>query len=165
MSLAAETRQAAEEHPFLLAGLRAGVVNFTAAARFLSVDGETDAVATALRRYADELPDYETSARDARVSMQSGVGPVEDPGEALLVVGGTMLGPGDGSRTAILATGSVDASALATTLETLAIEEVEVLAAGVGAETMVVVVDRLAGATAVRAVERTLEAVPVTGTD
>ena len=160
MSLAAETRRAVEEQPFLVVALRAGVLNYTAAARFLEVDGEVDAVATALRRYAEELPDYETDSADARVSMQSGVGPVEELEDALLVVGGTALGPGDGSRTAIVATGAVDAPSLAATLEALALEGIDVLAAGVGAEAMVVVVDRLDGATAVRTVERALEGVP-----
>ncbi|MHC3439061.1 DUF7523 family protein [Natrialbaceae archaeon A-gly3] len=159
MSLAAQTRRAVADHPFLLAALRAGVVNYTAAARFLEVDGETDAIATALRRYAEELPDYETAEREARVTMQSGVGPVDDPTNALLVVGGTAIGEG-GDRTAILAAGEVDATALATVLETLSVEEIEVTAAGVGEETLVVVVDRLEGANAVRAVEGALEAVP-----
>ncbi|WP_255190786.1 DUF7523 family protein [Natronobeatus ordinarius] len=164
MSLAAETRRAVEEHPFLVVALRAGVVNYTAAARFLEVDGEVDgevdAVATALRRYAEELPDYETGAADARVSMQSGIEPVDELEDALLVVGGTAFGPGDGSRTAIVATGAVDASALAATIQALELEGTDVLAAGVGTEAMVVVVDRLDGATAVRAVERALEGVP-----
>ncbi|WIV66100.1 DUF7523 family protein [Natrialbaceae archaeon AArc-T1-2] len=160
MSLAAETRRRVAEHPFLVAALRAGVVNHTAAARFLDVEGETEAVATALRRYAAELPEYETTARDARVTMQRGVGPVDDPADAFLSVGGTALGPADGDATAILADGPVDAAALATVLETLALEGVAVAAAGVGSETMVVVVDRLEGANAVRAVEGALEDVP-----
>lgn len=159
MSLAANTRRAAADHPFLLAALRAGVLNYTAAARFLAIDGEIDAVATALRRYAEELPDYETTEREARVTMQSGVGPVDDPADALLVVGGTAIGAGS-DRTAILAAGEVDAAALATVLETLSIEEIEVTAAGVGEETLVVVVDRLEGANALRAIEDALERVP-----
>lgn len=161
MSLAAKTRRAADGHPFLVAALRAGVLNYTAAARFLEVDGETDAIATALRRYAEEVPDYETTARETRVTMQSGVGPVDDPSEALLVVGGTAIGAG-GDRTAILAAGEVDAAALATVLETLSVEDIGVTAAGVGEETLVVVVDRLEGANALRAVEGALEAVPST---
>lgn len=164
MSLAAETRRAADEHPFLVAGLRAGVVNFTAAARFLDVDGETDAVATALRRYADDLPDFEPTARDSRVTMESGLGPVHSLEDAVLVVGGTALGrneeegPG-GDRTALLATGAVDADALRAALATLALEGIAVHAAGVAAGTMVLVVERLDGANAVRAVERALESV------
>lgn len=167
MSLAAETRRAVVDHPFLLVALRAGVLNYTAAARFLDVEGETEAVATALRRYAADLPAYERTTRDARVTMQRGVGPLEfeDSTDALLVVGGTALGPDGGDHTAVLATGEVDAAALATTIDRLALEDVAVAAAGVGAETMVVVVDRLEGATAVRAVERALEGVPSTGSD
>ncbi|MFT4958602.1 MAG: hypothetical protein ACI9EZ_001934, partial [Halobacteriales archaeon] len=55
MSLAERTREAARARPFLVEGLRAKVVNYTAAARFLDVDGEVDAVATALRRYGEGL--------------------------------------------------------------------------------------------------------------
>ena len=160
MSLAAQTRRAVADHPFLLTALRAGVINYTAAARFLEVDGEVDAVSTALRRYAEELPDYETIARETRVTMQSGVGPVDDPANALLVVGGTAIG-GGGDRTAIFTAGEVDAPALATVLEALSVAGIAVTAAGVGEERMVVVVDRLEGANAVRAVEDALEAVPV----
>ena len=167
MSLAAETRRAAETHPFLVAALRAGVVNYTAAARFLEVDGETDAIATALRRYAEELPAYETDSRDVRVRMESGIGPVDadGDGEALLTVGGTAFGPdgADGDHTAILATGAVDAAALAEALRRLSLEGIDPVAAGVGGETLVVAVDRLAGANALRAVEAALESVPSGG--
>ncbi|WP_207588816.1 DUF7523 family protein [Halomontanus rarus] len=169
MSLAAETRRAADDHPFLVAGLRAGVVNFTAAARFLDVDGETDAVATALRRYADDLPGYDPTARDSRVTMESGIGPVETLEEAVLVVGGTALGRfeedegrngnGNQNRTALLATGAVDADALRAALGALSLENIAVHAAGVCEGTMVMVVERLDGANAVRAVERALESV------
>ena len=163
MSLAAETRRAAETHPFLVTALRSGVLNFTAAARFLDVDGETNAVATALRRYAEELPEYEISARDARVTMTSGIGPVDSLEDALLVVGGTALGAGGekrGDHTAILATGAVDTAALCAVLEGLSLSEIAVQAAGVGEETMVVLVERLDGAKAIRVVEGALESVP-----
>ncbi|RKD97072.1 DUF7523 family protein [Halopiger aswanensis] len=170
MSLAAETRRAVADHPFLLTALRAGVVNYTAAARFLAadgVDGDTDAIATALRRYAEELPDYETESRDVQVRMESGIGPLEDAAsrDALLAVGGAAFGSAGGDRTAIIATGDVDPAALAHALERLALEDVSPTAAAVaegdGAEagTMVLVVDRLEGANAVRAVEAALEGV------
>ena len=166
MSLAAETRRAAEDRPFLVAALRAGVVNYTAAARFLAdgedgVDGETDAIATALRRYAEELPAYETESRDVRVRMESGVGVVDDEREALLSVGDLAVGSTDGGdRTAIVATGEVDATALAAAVRALSLEGIEPTAAAVGDDAMVLVVDRLAGANALRAVEDALEAVP-----
>lgn len=159
MSLAADTRRAVDAHPFLHAALRAGVVNYTAAARFLAVDGETDAVATALRRYSDELEALGPSNRSVRVRMQSGVGPVDDPDEALLVVGSTVLGTGSDSSayTAIVATGEVDAEAVSTALASLHIAGIEVIAAGFEPETLVVAVERLDGANAVRAVESALE--------
>ncbi|MFC6767510.1 DUF7523 family protein, partial [Natrinema soli] len=122
MSLAAETRRAVDRHPFLRTALRAGVVNYTAAARYLDVDGEIDAIATALRRYAEELPAYETESRDVRVRMESGIGPLEsgdergtstDGDDALVTVGGTAFGACGGDRTAIVATGDVDTAALA----------------------------------------------------
>ncbi|UTF53087.1 DUF7523 family protein [Natronosalvus rutilus] len=159
MSLAAETRRAVDAHPFLHTALRADVVNYTAAARFLAVDDETDAVATALRRYGDELEALGPSDRSVRVRMQSGVGPVDDNGEALLAVGSTVFGTGADSSayTAIVATGEVDARAVSTALASLSIAGIEVVAAGFEAETLVVAVERLDGANAVRAVEGALE--------
>ena len=62
MSLAAETRAAVRERPVLYDALRAGIVNYTAAAESLDLDGETDAIATALRRFAQSLA---TEAADA----------------------------------------------------------------------------------------------------
>ncbi|RQG89792.1 hypothetical protein EA462_07170 [Natrarchaeobius halalkaliphilus] len=161
MSLAGETRRAIEDHPFLVTALRAGVVNYTAAARFLEIDGETDAIATALRRYAEELPAYETRPRDARVRMESGIGPV-DPADdtAFVSVAGAALGSGGDDLTAILATGDVDALALAGVLRRLALEEIEPITAGVSDDTLIVVVDRLKGANALRAVENALEKIP-----
>ena len=54
MSLASDTRDAVRRRSFLHAALAAGVVNYTAAARYLDV-GEEEAVVAALRRYAEEL--------------------------------------------------------------------------------------------------------------
>jgi hypothetical protein len=162
MSIAAETRDAARRHPFLLHALRAGVVNYAAAAEFLAIDGETDAIATALRRFAEELPEFETTSHDARVTMQSGVRiadeGVEDP---LLAVGTTGVGIGDGSLTAVLATGDVDPGTLGAVCSRLAVANAESYAAGVAGETLVVVVGRRDGATTVRIVEEVLANVPV----
>ncbi|WP_254523622.1 DUF7523 family protein [Natrinema caseinilyticum] len=169
MSLAAETRLAVDRRPFLLTALRAGVVNYTAAARYLDVDGETDAIATALRRYADELPAYETESRDVRVRMESGIGPLEGaengPGtersseDTLVAVGDNTFGPVDGDRTAILASGDVDPAGLAAALERLSQEGISPDAAAVSHETLIVVVGRREGANALRAVEGALERV------
>jgi hypothetical protein len=160
MSLAARTREAAADRPFLVDALGAGVVNYTAAARFLDVDGDVDAVATALRRFADELPAYETEGRETRVTMQSGLGEVADPDDALLVVGDSALAPTGGSLRGVLATGHVDAPALATVLRRLSAANVSVEAAGTAGDALLVVVDSRDGADAVRTVEDALDAVP-----
>jgi hypothetical protein len=155
MSLAAETREAVRRHPFLHDALRAGVVNYSAAARFLDVEGDTDSVVAALRRYADDLPDYDRPGIGPPVSMESGLGR-GDPEDALLVVGDLALVPGRGSLTAIVATGDVDAASLRFALGRLETAEVAVEAAAVGEDSLVVVVDRRDGPDALRAVEDAL---------
>lgn len=152
MSLAAATREAVRERPFLYDALAAGVVNYTAAARALDVDGDTDAVATALRRFADELVDEPAYESDARVSMQSGLGRADD-GEALLVVGGTRLAGGAGSLTGIVASGDLEPAALGDVLGRLRAADIPVEAAAVGDETLVVAVERRDGPDALRVVE------------
>jgi len=167
MSLAAETRRAVDRHPFLVAALRAGVVNYTAAGRFLDVDGEPEAIATALGRYAEELPPFETNARETTVRMQSAVGVVSEDGSAasgggLLTVGGVTFGESDGTQTAIIVTGNVDTTALAAVLKALAVDDIDPDAAAVADGTMVVVVvDREAGVDTLRTIEATLDRVPI----
>lgn len=165
MSLAERTRDAAREHPFLLDALRAGVANYSAAARYLDVDGDPDAVATALRRFADDLPAREPTRRDVRVTMERGVGPIPDPGsadarEVLLAVSGTAFGAIDGGKTAVLATGDVDLDGVRVALDALAVDDVAVDALAHARDTLVVVVPRLDAANALRAVERAFDAVP-----
>ena len=160
MSLAAETREAVRARPFLLEGLRAGVVNYAAAARALDVADDTEAVATALRRFAERLPPRETGDRRARVTMHGGLSTdVEAP---LLSVGEIGVGEsGDGGPlTGVLATGEVDPSALGHVLGVLAANGVEARAAGVAGESMLVVVDRRDGPATVQCVEAALDAVP-----
>jgi hypothetical protein len=164
MSTAAATREAVREQPFLLLALRAGVVNYTAAAQFLEVGAGDDAVATALRRFADELPGFETAEADVRVRMESGVGLVEDlpddAGSPLLSIGDAAVVPDAGSMTAVVATGEVDTTALGTVCARLDAEGIESEAAAVAGETLVVVVGRRDGVDALRAVEGALSAVP-----
>lgn len=164
-SLAERARDAVDSRPFLRDALRAGVVNYAAAARTLDVEGEPDALATALRRYADELPDYDEDPRRASVSMRSGLGRLDDDaeaeqtGDAVLTVNGTGYGDG-GKLTALVGTGDVDAAALATVIQRLAVDDVTPEAAGVVGDALVVIVGRREGATAVRAVEDALDHVP-----
>lgn len=165
MSIAETTRDAVRRQPFLLDALRAGVLNYSAAAAFLDVEGDDDAVATALRRFGEELPAFETSERDARVTIQSGVGFPEadaesdDDGAALLAVAGTVLTDG-GSLSAVLATGAVDTTTLVSVCSRLAAEDVETHAAAVAGESLVIVVDRRDGANALQAMESALSTVP-----
>ena len=167
MSLAAATREAVRERPFLYDALRAGVLNYTAAARTLDVEGETDAVATALRRFADDLPPLETETRDATVRMRSGVGlagadvDADEDDERVLTVGGVSVVAAGGELTALVATGEVDARALSVVCDRLRAETVVVDAAGVADGELVVVVPRRQGANALRHVESALESVPV----
>ena len=160
MSLAERTREAVRERPFLLDGLRVGVVNYTAAARHVDVDGDVDAIATALRRFAEELPAYRTDARSVRVTMESGLGRTEDAADALLVLGDAAFAPTGGSLTGVLATGDVDARALSAVIRRLDATEVDVEAAAVAGDALLIAVKRRASADAVRTVEDALGGVP-----
>lgn len=152
-SLAADTRKAVDETPFLRQALQTGVVNFAAAARYLDVDGDEEAIATALRRYAEELPDVRSGGREVRVQMQSGVDP------DIVTVGETSAGEVESADlTAIIASGAVDSRFLGDVLVRLANLEVPVHGAGVTGETAVVLVPRRHGATALRLVEQAAEA-------
>lgn len=161
MTVAADTRRAVREQPFVHEALRAGLVNYTAAARFLDV-GDTEPVAAALRRYAEDLPAFEAEPRDARVTMRSGLGPVDDadPEDAVLAVGDSAFADG-GSLTGVLATGAVDPAALGHVLSRFAVEDIDPEAAGVAGDALVVVVGRRDGPDAVRVVEGALDSVPV----
>lgn len=149
-SLAAETRAAVDAHPFVRAAIRAGIVNFSATARFLDVDGGTEAIATALRRYADELSDLEPRDGAVRVTMQSGVGNGDG---TLLSVGGTSFAADSGSLTAILATGDVDGRLLGTIATRLADASVDVAGMGLTEGSVAVVVERSDATTALSVVE------------
>jgi len=172
MSLAAETREAVRRRPVLYDALRAGIVNYTAAADSLDIDGDTESIATALRRFGESLSAADTDAdgdsgekadRSLTVRMESGIDRVDT--DALLAVDGAGFG-GDGdpqpapdvadespSLTAIHATGDVDSELLATVVDRLRIDEIEVHAAGVADDALVVLVPRRSGATALRLVE------------
>ena len=165
MSLAERTRAAVRDHPFLLDALRAGVVNYSAAARFLDVDGDEEAIATALRRYAAELPALERTARDARVTMQRRVGIVEAPRpDALLRLGDVGVAP-DGRYTAIAADGDVGADDLGAVCRRLAAEGIGVEAVAGVEGRITVVVDGSAAVDALRIVESAVEAIPTVPAD
>ncbi|WP_018259274.1 DUF7523 family protein [Halomicrobium katesii] len=156
-SLAARTREAVRARPFLYDALRAGVVNYTAAARWLSVEGDIDAVATALRRYAEELDGDAGPESDARVEMRSGLGRTDDE-DALIAVADAAYAPDSGSLTGIVVVGLTGVDTFERVLGALRAAGIGVDAAGFAAETALVVVGRRDGPDAVRAVEAALEA-------
>jgi hypothetical protein len=169
MSLAADTREAVRARPFLLDALRAGVVNYAATAAWLTsvagLDGDEEAIAAALRRFREDLPTYATAEHAASVSMRSGVGVIDGPSapqedaDVLLRVG-TVAVTDAGDDTVLLVTGDVSARTLAAVLDTLVAVDVSVAAAGVAGDTLLVVVSRRDGATAVRTAEAVLGRVP-----
>lgn len=157
MTLAADTREAVRQHPFLYDALRAGVVNYSAAARYLDVDGETDAVVAALRRFANDTDAPSGFDGSARVTMGRGYGIGDPDGEVpLLVVGDTALVADAGSLTALVARGDVEVATLGRILGCLETADVDVEAAAATDGVVVVVVDRSSGPDALRAIEDAL---------
>ena len=172
MTVAERARAAVRARPSLHDALRAGVVNHAALAAELDGDGDSEAVAAALRRYAGTLDAPDRRDRSTRVTMHSGVGLAEAggaddasaseaPGDAgtdgpRLAVGGTTLRDG-GSLTAVRASGDVDGRALGAVLGRLRVEGVGVEAAGVGGESLLVAVARRDGPDALRLVEDALK--------
>jgi hypothetical protein len=159
MSLAAEAREAVQERPFLFEALRAGVVNYSAAARAIDLAEDEAAVATALRRYGQELPERASTDRQVTVTMQSGlVAASEDDG--LLAVNGHAYATEDGDLTGVLATGDLDPTALRHALGRLETAGIVAVAAGVADGSLCVIVDRRDGPGSVQAIESALDAVP-----
>lgn len=152
MSVAEEARAGARAHPFLLEALRAGVLNYSAAARLLELEDEA-AGAAALRRLADELPPFERAPVPDRVRVERGVGAVGDPTDALFTVGDTHIGRDAGDLTAVSAEGIAGARALAACVGRLSAAAIDPVAAGWTDDRIVVVVARADVATAIRAVE------------
>ena len=153
MTVAAETRAAVRSRPYLETALRAGIVNYTAAARLLDC-GDEAAVAAALRRYADELESHEPANRRVTVSMQSGLERADSGG--LLRIGDIGYEVADGDLTAVVARGDVDALGLEPAVGRLRTADVDVDAAAATDGSLVVVVPRRGGADAVRAIEDAL---------
>lgn len=151
MSVAERTRRAVRADPALYDALRAGVVNYSAAARTLEVEGDEESIATALRRFADELPERAEGDRRVSVRLHRGVAL-----EASAFAGVDL--DADGDVTAIEVNGDVDVTALEDTLGSLRTEGIDVLTASVADGRLVTTVQQRAGAEALRVVERALGA-------
>jgi len=130
MSVAERTREAVRREPFLLDALAAGVVNYSAAARYLEVEGDEESVATALRRFADELDPEPVDDRTVSVRLHRGVSLAADPDSTpLLAVGSAAIADG-GDHTAVQASGPVGVRSLERVLGRLRAAEIPVVAAG-----------------------------------
>ncbi|WP_280537314.1 hypothetical protein [Halopenitus sp. POP-27] len=193
MSLAADTRAAVRAHPFLHDSLRAGVLNHAAAAEWLldhdpDLEGDPNAVATAIRRFGGNFEDVDHADVGASVSMRSGVDVVDraavvdgdgsgdedgrgdEDGECgrdenthpLAIVGDVAVVPG-GNRTALRVTGSVDPGVLGHAIDRLRIAGIEVRTCAAGGEAALLVVDRSASVDALRVLEDALTTVPGRG--
>ena len=151
MSLAADTREAVRQRPVLYDALRAGIVNYTAAAETLDIDGDREAIATALRRFTESLSENadEPTDRSLTVRMDRSV----DPDELDAVPSTVETAGVDDAVTAVRARGGVDAEMLATVCDRLRIAEIDILAASVAADLLVVVVPQRAGVDTLRTVE------------
>ncbi len=148
MTLAERAREAARKYPFIHDALAAGVLNYSAAARFLDI-GEEEAVAAALRRYGEQL-ERPTGETDVRVTMETGLGRGDG---GLLTVGDTGFVPGDGSLTAILVSGEVSLRLCRRVLGNCETADIDVLGAGYRGNVILVVVERRDGPDALRLVE------------
>jgi len=151
MSVAERTREAIRAEPFLLAALAAGVVNYRAAARWLDVDGDEESIATALRRFANDLE--EPSPVDRRISVRLRRGDVDDALDSAVTAGEASDG-----LAAIEVSGEIDADALERVLARLRAEDVAVEAAAVAGDSLTVAVPARAGADGLRLVEAALGA-------
>jgi hypothetical protein len=156
MSLAERTREAVRSRPFLVAALQSGVLNHAAAARQLDLQGDPEAIATALRRYGESLAGPTEPDRSVTVRMQTGVGTGAAADDALLAVGDVSIGS-PGEQTAILVTGEVDPLTLGVVLDRLATAEIDPVAAAASSDSLIVVVANREGATALRSVEAAVE--------
>ncbi len=152
MSIAEEARAGVRAHPFLLEALRAGVLNYSAAARFLGIEDEA-AGAAALRRFADELPAFEPADVPDRIRVTRGVGPIEDPAEAIVTVDDIALGEDAGEWTAIVAEGGQDARAIARGIARLWAADIDPVATGSDGDQLIVVIERADTANAIRCLE------------
>ncbi len=154
MTIAEDTRVALRRHPFLREALQTGVINYTAAARFLDV-GEVEAVAAALRRLSAELPPGEPTSRDVRIRIIRDIGQVGTTEDALLQIGEDLLGPADAGETALQVEGTLDAGYVGAVCTRMGAERLSIAAAGWTDDRLILVVERTDVADAIRILEDT----------
>ncbi len=154
-SLADRVRAAVRADPLFYDALRAGIVNYRALARTLPVDGEIETIATALRRFADQLPAPEQSS-DPRLRLRRDITVTADGADpGLLTVGSvTLQSVDDGTETALLVTGC-QPRWFARALVALDIAEIPIVAAGIEGTDAIIVVAQSDGMAALQTLEST----------
>lgn len=160
MTVAEETRTKLEAHHFLYLGLRAGVLNYSAVARFLESE-DIETAAAALRRYSESVDSFSTDTIDSTIRMHSGVSPGSS--EPVVTIGRTEYGGSGGEFTALVSNSQIGSGPLGAILQRLDIVGISVEAVSSDSEGFAVVVPRTDGPAALRCIEET--AVPVDSND
>lgn len=161
MSRAEQARTAIRTQPFIHEALRAGVLNYHAAARLLDVDGDPEAIATALRRYEETLDSPTASGTPPIVRLERNVGITDGPGDdPLLTVDGLTV-TSEGDYAAVLVTGMETTRAFAKAVTRVTLSDIPLRATGgafpsAGTATAVFVVPTERGTDALREIEATI---------
>ncbi len=143
MSTAERARRAVRDQPFLFRSLQAGVLNYRAVARYLEV-GDEGTVASALRRYAEELDTPKRSSPSVRVTFHRDA----TAAEAVPVESET--------ASAIVVRGDPGVETFVTAIDRLLIEDVTVRGLSYDQERSVIAVSRDDGPAALRLVEESV---------
>ena len=138
MSLAAITRRAVRKTPYLYDALRAGIVNYSAAARMLNLEGQDAAISVSLQRLSKELPPLEMASIDASITISSD----ETKQRAKIVI-----------------EGPVDAKALSHLILVCHMNEIRIIEASVVMGEIDIVVEWKDGPNSLRLIERALESI------
>ncbi|MFL2520896.1 MAG: hypothetical protein ACJ0QU_00715 [Halobacteriales archaeon] len=138
MSLAAITRRAVRKTPYLYDALRAGIVNYSAAARMLNLEGQDAAISVSLQRLSKELPPLEMASIDANITISSD----ETKQRAKIVI-----------------EGPVDAKALSHLILVCHMNEIRIIEASVVMGEIDIVVEWKDGPNSLRLIERALESI------
>ena len=138
MSLAAITRRAVRKTPYLYDALRAGIVNYSAAARMLNLEGQDAAISVSLQRLSKELPPLEVASIDANITISSD----ETKQRAKIVI-----------------EGPVDAKALSHLILVCHMNEIRIIEASVVRGEIDIVVEWKDGPNSLRLIERALESI------
>jgi len=138
MSLAAITRRAVRKTPYLYDALRAGIVNYSAAARMLNLEGQDAAISVSLQRLSKELPPLEMASIDANITISSD----ETKQRAKIVI-----------------EGPVDAKALSHLILVCHMNGIRIIEASIVMGEIDIVVEWKDGPNSLRLIERALESI------